>query len=100
MIDVFGTYATLSVLHPCAADRTDVVIEYLLPPAVAADPRLQGDVDELIRFMEIVVEQDTDVAERAQRGIASRAFERGVYPDKDAALHAFNERYRALTGAD
>jgi Rieske 2Fe-2S family protein len=46
--------------------------------------------------METVTAQDAAVVERAQRGISSRAFERGVYPDKDAALFAFNQRYRSL----
>ena len=95
MVDVFGTYATLTTLLPRAVDRTVIVTDYLFAPEVVADKT--ADVSDLVGFMEIVVEQDADVAERAQRGISSHAFTRGIYPEKDEALHRFNERYRALT---
>ena len=64
-----------------------------------ADASLTGAVQELVDFMETVTAQDAAVVERTQRGISSRAFERGVYPDKDAALFAFNERYRSLVNS-
>jgi len=100
MVDVNGTYANLSTLLPRSERSTIVVTDYLLPPGVIAEPSLADGIDELVRFMEIVISQDSDVAERTQRGLGSRAFARGVYPEKDAALHAFNERYRALAGAE
>ena len=96
MIDINGTYANLTTLLPRSEHSTIVVTDYLLPPDVIADPALATGLDALVEFMEIVIDQDTVVAERTQQGIGSRAFDRGVYPEKDAALHAFNERYRAL----
>lgn len=96
MVDVNGTYANLTTLLPRGANSTVVITDYLLPPAVIADAAMAGGIDALVAFMEIVIDQDTVVAERTQQGIGSRAFEHGIYPEKDAALHAFNERYRQL----
>jgi Rieske 2Fe-2S family protein len=96
MIDINGTYANLTTLLPRSEHSTIVVTDYLLPPDVIADPAMATGIDALVDFMEIVIDQDTVVAERTQQGIGSRAFDRGVYPEKDAALHAFNERYRQL----
>jgi Rieske 2Fe-2S family protein len=96
MVDVQGNYATLTTLLPRGANCTVVVTDYLLPPDVIADPAMESGLEQLMQFMELVVDQDSVVAERAQQGIGSRAFDHGVYPEKDAALHAFNERYRAL----
>ena len=89
-----GVFAT--TLLPRSEHSTIVVTDYLLPPDVIADPALATGLDAPVEFMEIVIDQDTVVAERTQQGIGSRAFDRGVYPEKDAALHAFNERYRQL----
>ena len=70
--------------------------DYLLAPDTISDVSLAEGIDGLVEFMEIVIAQDTGVAERAQQGIGSRAFVQGVYPEKDDPLHHFNERYRAL----
>ena len=96
MVDVFGTYANVTTLYPRGADRTVVVTDYLMAPDTIADASLAEGIDGLVEFMEIVIAQDTGVAERAQQGIGSRAFVQGVYPEKDDPLHQFNERYRAL----
>lgn len=98
MVDINGTYANLTTLLPRDERTTIVVTDYLMPESVIADAGLADAIDDLVEFMEIVIAQDADVSERVQRGIASRAFDRGVYPEKDAALHRFNERYRALAG--
>ena len=99
MLDVSGNYATLTTLLPRSATSTTIVSDYLLPPDVIADASLAGAVQELVDFMETVTAQDAAVVERTQQGISSRAFERGVYPDKDAALFAFNQRYRSLVNS-
>jgi Rieske 2Fe-2S family protein len=99
MLDVSGNYATLTTLLPRSATSTTIVSDYLLPPEVIADASLAGAVQELVDFNETVTAQDAAVVERTQRGISSRAFERGVYPDKDAALFAFNQRYRSLVNS-
>ena len=100
MVDINGTYATLTTLLPRSESSTIVVTDYLLPPEVIADPTISTCIEALVDFMQIVINQDTVVAERAQQGISSRAFVQAVYPKKDQALHAFNERYRVLVGSD
>ena len=100
MVDINGTYATLTTLLPRSESSTIVVTDYLLPPEVIADPTIATGIEALVDFMQIVINQDTVVAERAQQGISSRAFVQAVYPKKDQALHAFNERYRVLVGSD
>ncbi len=49
----------------------------------------------MVEFLDLVSRQDWEVCERAQRGIRSRFFDRGVYPPQDELLHRFAERYIA-----
>lgn len=52
----------------------------------------------MVEFLGLVSRQNWDVCERAQRGVRSRFFTRGVYPPQDALLHRFAERYLASRG--
>ncbi len=79
------------LLLPSAPDRTRVVSEYLFRPEVAS--RADFDPSPVVSFLDLVSRQDWAVCERAQRGVRSRAFDRGVLPWNDRLLHVFAQRY-------
>ena len=49
----------------------------------------------MVEFSELVAHQDYVVCERVQLGVRSRAFDHGVYAEKDALPYAFNQTYLA-----
>jgi Rieske 2Fe-2S family protein len=53
------------------------------------------DPGEIVEFTEMVANQDYVVCERVQLGVRSRAFDHGVYAEKDELPLAFNRRYLA-----
>ena len=79
------------LLLPVAADRTRVISEYLFRPEVVAAGNF--DPSPVVSFLDLVSRQDWAVCERAQRGVRSRAFDRGVLPWNDRLLHVFAQRY-------
>lgn len=79
------------LLLPTAPDRTRVVSEYLFRPEVVAAAGF--DPTPVVSFLDLVSRQDWAVCERAQRGVRSRAFDRGVLPWNDRLLHLFAQRY-------
>lgn len=81
------------LLLPTAPDHTTVVSEYLFRPETIASPRF--DPSGVVEFLDLVSRQDWEVCERAQLGMRSRAFDRGVLPWNDRLLHVFAERYLA-----
>jgi Rieske 2Fe-2S family protein len=83
-------------LYPRAADHTTLVSEFLFRPEVIA----RGDFDcsDMVKFIDLVSVQDWAVCERVQRGVASRGFDRGVYPAEDGILCEFAARYRSERG--
>jgi glycine betaine catabolism A len=78
------------LLLPLAPDRTRVVSEYLFRPEVVASDDFDPSP---VAFLDLVSRQDWAVCERAQRGIRSRAFDRGVLPWNDRLLRVFAQRY-------
>lgn len=95
-IDVSGSFATLTALLPRAADHTTLVTEYLFaPPTMSSDG---FDPSDVIAFNELVITQDNGICERVQRGVASKSFETGVYPDKDSGPWEFDQSYLRRLG--
>jgi Rieske 2Fe-2S family protein len=93
LVNLTPTGVMVYFLHPTSPSHTTVVSEYLYRPETIE----RGDFDpsEMVEFIDLVSRQDWDVCENAQRGVASRYFERGVYPPQDSLLHLFAERYLA-----
>ncbi len=91
-IDVTGTGVIVSSMFPRGAGATTVVMEYLF----AADTIALPDFDpaEIVEFSELVGRQDYDVAERVQRGVASRFFDHGVLAPQDFLIADFLATYR------
>lgn len=94
-IDLTSDCVTYDILLPEAPDRTVDVGGYLFHPdtIVSAD----FDPSDIVEFGQLVMRQDLDVCERAQRGVGSRAFAHGgVLPFQDRYLHEFRQRYLAI----
>jgi Rieske 2Fe-2S family protein len=92
-LDISGTSTIATRLAPRGPQQTTVVTEYLFRPEVIAGPGF--DPGEIVEFNELVAQQDYTVCERVQQGVRSRAFDHGVYAEKDALPYAFNQTYLA-----
>jgi Rieske 2Fe-2S family protein len=81
---------------PRGPGHTTVVSEYLFRPETIASPDFAPEP--VVEFWDLISKQDWAVCERAQTGVASRAYRAGVYPRQDRFLFAFNEHYRRVMG--
>ena len=97
-LDIAGSNAVSTRLVPEGPTRTRVFSEYLFIPEDMAEPDF--DPSPVIDFCELVAGQDFEVSERVQRGVTSRGFPFGVYPEKDSYVHEFNEYYREVMARD
>ena len=92
-IDLTGTAVIAARLQPRGPAHTTIVTDYLFRPEVVEDPAF--DPSDVVEFSELVAKQDYVVCERVQLGVRSRAFDHGVYAEKDALPYAFNQTYLA-----
>jgi choline monooxygenase len=79
---------------PIDADTCEVVFDYFYdtdePEAVAM--RLKDD----LTFSEQVQQEDIDICERVQRGLHSRAYDRGRFSvEMEAGVHHFQQLLKA-----
>lgn len=93
LVNLFSTGAMAYTLLPRSASHTTVVSDYLFRPETIDAENF--DPADMVEFLDLVSRQDWEVCERAQRGVRSRFFDRGVYPPQDELLHRFAERYIA-----
>ena len=91
MIDTSGTSVVVTQLFPLGPTTTRQIVVYLFHAEAMA--KLDFDPGPLVAFGELVGAQDNAVCERVQRGVRSRAFDHGVYPEKDTYVYEFNQRY-------
>ena len=82
--------------YPKGPNHTTVVSEYLFRPETIAGPHFKPEP--VVEFWDLISKQYWDVCERAQTGVGSRAFTRGVYPRQDRFLYWFNEEWRVKMG--
>ncbi len=92
-IDLTGTVVIATRLQPRGAEHTTIVTDYLFRPEVVDDPAF--DPSDVVEFAELVAHQDYVVCERVQAGVRSRAFDHGVYAEKDSLPYEFNQKYLA-----
>jgi Rieske 2Fe-2S family protein len=92
-IDLTGTVVVAARLEPRGPEHTTVVTDYLFRPEVIDEPGF--DPSEVVEFNELVASQDYAVCERVQQGVRSRAFDHGVYAEKDDLPYRFNRTYLA-----
>ncbi len=76
--------------------HTTVTSEFLFRPETIAAPDF--DPESVVELWDLISRQDWAVCERAQRGVASRAYRSGIYPRNDRLLFAFNEYWRTAMG--
>jgi glycine betaine catabolism A len=95
-MDIAGPFAALTTIIPRAADRSTLITDYLFAPETVAEEGF--DPSDVIEFNELVLGQDNVICERVQRGITSRAFRHGVYPDKDSGPRDFVQLYTSVLG--
>jgi Rieske 2Fe-2S family protein len=95
LVSLHPDYAMLHTLWPRAADRTDVICEWLFEPATM---QAEGfDPSDAVEFWDQVNREDWHVCELTQRGMQSRGFEPGRYTNQEGDVHKFDvmvaERY-------
>jgi Rieske 2Fe-2S family protein len=96
MLNLHPDSAMYYILYPSGPAHTTVVSEYLFRPETIADPAF--DPAAVVELWDLISKQDWEVCQRAQAGVSSRAFTRGVYPRQDRFLFWFNEQWRARMG--
>ncbi|HEX6130627.1 MAG TPA: aromatic ring-hydroxylating dioxygenase subunit alpha [Actinomycetota bacterium] len=78
-------------IHPEGPERSRVVSEFLFRPETV---EAEGfDPSEVVDFRDLVARQDWVVCERAQRGVRSRFYDRGIYPRQERWIAMFDRRY-------
>ena len=82
--------------YPKGPNHTTVVSEFLFLPETIASPDFNPA--SVVEFWDLISTQDWEVCQRAQTGVSSRAFTRGVYPRQDRFLYWFNEEWRVKMG--
>ncbi|MEU6084056.1 aromatic ring-hydroxylating dioxygenase subunit alpha [Streptomyces sp. NPDC047108] len=93
-LDVSGCEAIASTIQPTGPTSSRIVTDYLFHPDSVSSEGF--DPAPVVRFNELVAQQDNAVCERAQKGVMSRAFTHGIYPEKDAEVYAFDLRYQQM----
>ena len=83
-------------ITPLDSERMQIDAEWLLPPAVLADPKL--DLSELASFAEQVMREDGEVCEINHRGLRSAAEPQGVLMQEEYEVFAFQEWIRSELG--
>jgi Rieske 2Fe-2S family protein len=96
-IDVTGTSAIVSRLHPKGPNLTTMSMEFMFAPETIAAPGF--DPQAIVDFNILVANQDNVVCERVHQGVASKAFDHGVLSPKDELVIAFTQHYRRTMGA-
>jgi Rieske 2Fe-2S family protein len=99
MLNLHPDCAMYYIGFPKGPSHTTVVSEYLFRPETIADPALFKP-EPVVEFWDLISKQDWEVCERAQTGVGSRAFTRGVYPRQDRFLFNFNEEWRQAMGRE
>jgi Rieske 2Fe-2S family protein len=88
LVSLHPDYVMLHTLWPRAADRTEVICEWLFEPAtIAADG---FDPSDAVAFWDQVNREDWHVCELTQKGMGSGAFTPGRYTTQEGDVHEFD----------
>src|SRR5690606_19329656 len=79
-------------LLPLGPEETEMTAEWLFPAQALAAGEI--DVDNIVSFGRLVLEQDAGVCEINQRGLRSIRHERGVLMPEEYDLHRFHNWVR------
>ncbi len=92
MLNLHPDCAMYYIAYPSGAGHTTVVSEFLFRPETIAAADFAPEP--VVELWDLISQQDWAVCSRAQTGVGSRSYKRGVYPRKDRFLFDFNEQYR------
>jgi choline monooxygenase len=97
MLNVLPGRLQTNVVLPVAADRCRVVFRYYYADTASPDARHRIEAD--VSFSDGVQHEDIEICERVQRGIASRAYDRGRFsPEFEGAVHHFQRLLKEAYG--
>jgi Rieske 2Fe-2S family protein len=91
MVNLVSTGVVTFTLYPRSVTHTTLIAEFLYRPETISGDGF--DPSDMVEFLDLVARQDWEVCERAQRGVGSKGFVQGVYPQADELLHRFALRY-------
>lgn len=77
---------------PTGPESIELTIDWLLPTAYELEN--EGDIDAIVEFVKIVVEQDGRICELNQRGVHSNRHEAGILVPQEFELWHFHEWLR------
>ncbi|MEO0752814.1 MAG: aromatic ring-hydroxylating dioxygenase subunit alpha [Pseudomonadota bacterium] len=83
-------------ITPLSATTMQLHVDWLFHPDMMAQPGF--DMDPIVRFGKIVLDQDGAASELNQAGMASRAFERGVLMQEEYEVFLFQDWVRDQMG--
>ncbi|MFI5235204.1 MAG: aromatic ring-hydroxylating dioxygenase subunit alpha [Gemmatimonadales bacterium] len=88
MLNILPGRVQTNLVRPLGHDRCQVVFDYYYPDLVsdAASKALEADVE----YSDKVQEEDREICEQVQRGLNSRAYDRGRFsPEMERGVHHF-----------
>ncbi len=89
MLNVYQGYLDVNIVLPLGPDRCKVVFDFFFEPAEGEEAKQK--IRDSIEVSQSIQEEDVGICEEVQRGLGSRAFERGRYSvRRESAVHAFH----------
>lgn len=96
LLSLHPDYVMVHQLEPQSPDRTLIFCDWFFHPE--AFNRGDFDPDDAIEFWDMVNKQDWHVCELSQQGIASRAYEPGLYSARESIPAAWDDYYLRQVG--
>ncbi|MCA9727344.1 MAG: aromatic ring-hydroxylating dioxygenase subunit alpha [Candidatus Eisenbacteria bacterium] len=94
MLNILPGRLQINRVLPLASDRTEVHFDYLYEDTGSpkAEARIAADID----YSDRVQQEDVEICELVQRGLSSRAYQRGRFSAKrESGVHHFQNLLRA-----
>ncbi len=89
-------YVRTVSLRPLSPTQTELTAEWFFTPETL--PSTPGELDNIVAFGTLVLEQDANICEVNQRGLASRSHKRGVLMPEEYEVARFHDWVRSRTG--
>lgn len=95
MLNIMPNRLQLNTIIPLAQDRTRVVFDYFFHDITSEKARAMIATD--LEASELIQQQDIDICERVQEGLASQAYDRGRFSVKrESGVHHFQDTLKAF----
>lgn len=95
-VALHADYVRAVRITPLAVDRTEISAEWLFHPETEARPGF--DMEKIVAFGKLVMEQDGRACELNQAGLVARGFERGVLMQEEYEVFLFQDWIRGQLG--